>query len=527
MNGHAKQQAEQAKRPAGRWAVTAAAMLNSAEATLRRHWLASALIGAGLVMRVLVQAAYHPAIVYIDSLKYLYGAWPGSDPVGYKIPVKMILALGGNLNTVEFVQHLLGIGMAIAIYAVLVRRGTPRWLAALAMAPVLFDAYQLQAEAMIMPDVWFEAMIVAGLAVLLWQKRPTMPMLVVGAALLGGSTGIRQVGEIMIVPALVFAVVLGGGLRKVLVSATAVVCAFALAIVLYMGASYALTRHFRISYSSSSLTYGRMAGAVNCATLNVPPLVRLLCPTKYQQAQGPDWLEHSGQGSLRTYADKLPITLLGERAGLVSQFNHAVEKQQPLRVIGAMVRDSVKIFALTRDTSPGDTPIWRWQFHGFFPVYGQYVSVVNGKLYIKLPRQAPKLIDRAHGGGGPARVDVPIARFLRSYQIHGGYTPGPLLALCVLAGLFGSGLLAFRRRITPAVRDLGVACITFLAAVAAVLGISDVFEFSWRYQLPGIVILPAVGALGIAAIMLVVRRRREPATQAVSEERAAEPAPAQ
>jgi len=188
MNGHAKPTG-QAKSQASTWTATATAMLTAAEEIVRRNKFATALIGAGLVMRVLVQAAYHPAIVYIDSLKYLYGAWPGSDPVGYKLPLKMILALGGNLNTVEAVQHLLGIGMAIAIYAVLVRRGTPRWLAALAMAPVLFDAYQLQAEAMIMPDVWLEAMIVAGLAVLLWQKRPTVPMLIIGAALLGGSPG--------------------------------------------------------------------------------------------------------------------------------------------------------------------------------------------------------------------------------------------------------------------------------------------------------------------------------------------------
>jgi hypothetical protein len=265
--------------------------------------------------------------------------------------------------------------------------------------------------------------------------------------------------------------------------------------------------------------------------LNLTPTVRLLCPTKWQQAQGPDWLQHSGQGSLRTFADKLPITLQGEKGQFVSQFNHAVLRQQPLRVIGAMLRDSVKIFALTRDTSPGDTPIWRWQFHGYFPVFGQYVSVSPAnQLLIKLPKQAAKPLDRAHGvrGGDQAQVDVPIARFLRSYQVNGGYTPGPLLALCVLAGLFGSVLLAFRRRITPAIRELGVACITFLAAAAAVLGMSDVFEFSWRYQLPGIVILPAAGALGIAAFLAVLRRRRKPAdTEAVSGERAQEPAPAQ
>ena len=57
-----------------------------AVALLRQHWLLTALLVAGLVLRVLAMIAYRPALLYIDSLKYLYNAWPGSDPVGYKVP---------------------------------------------------------------------------------------------------------------------------------------------------------------------------------------------------------------------------------------------------------------------------------------------------------------------------------------------------------------------------------------------------------------------------------------------------------
>ena len=65
--------------------------------------------------------------------------------------------------------------MAVALYAVLLRRGAPRWVATLAAAPVLLDAYQLQLEQTIMPDVLFETMIAAGLVVLLWRRGPTGP----------------------------------------------------------------------------------------------------------------------------------------------------------------------------------------------------------------------------------------------------------------------------------------------------------------------------------------------------------------
>jgi hypothetical protein len=124
-------------------------------ATLRYHWLAALLIVIGVVLRVITWMAYHPALLYIDSVKYLYRGWQGSDPLGYKVPLKIVLAVG-DLGTVTILQHLLGLGMAVAIYMLLIRRGVNRWLGALAIAPVLLDGYQLQAEATIMPDVLFE-----------------------------------------------------------------------------------------------------------------------------------------------------------------------------------------------------------------------------------------------------------------------------------------------------------------------------------------------------------------------------------
>lgn len=456
--------------------------------------------------------AYHPAIIYIDSLKYLYSYWSGSDPVEYKIPLKLILAFG-DLGTVEFVQHLLGIAMAIALYAVLVRRGVPRWLGALAIAPVLFDAYQLQVEAMIMPDVWFEAMVVAGLVVLLAKPTPSLPRLIIGSALLGASTGMRQAGEILILPALVYVLAIGGGWRLVLRNAVAVTAAFVLAVVLYMGSSLSLTGHFWISESSVSLTYGRMAAVADCATLSLPADEKPLCPTKAQQAMGPDWLDHNGLSPLHTYFlnETLPAGVKGGTNGpLVSKFNRAVEFQQPLRLIGGIMRDSVKLFAPTRHTSPGDTPIWRWQFQGNFPTYDPYIFIKNNRIWILVPPlSSGKTMLLKPAFGGPPQVDAPVASFLRNYQLKGGYTPGPLLALFVVTGLIGSLLIFARRRLGPSGRGVAQACVLFFVTALALLAISDLFEFTWRYQLPALVTLPAAGALGIGLMITAARKPRE------------------
>ena len=143
--------------PAGSWP---AATLR----VLRRHWLAAALLLAGLILRMLTQIAYRPALLYIDSVKYLYNAWPGTDPVGYKVPLKFILLVRQPVHRDRQSSTCSAWPWRRRCTWSCCAAAAPRWLAALAIAPVLLDAYQLQMEQTIMPDVWFEALIVAGLA---------------------------------------------------------------------------------------------------------------------------------------------------------------------------------------------------------------------------------------------------------------------------------------------------------------------------------------------------------------------------
>jgi hypothetical protein len=93
-----------------------------------------------------------------------------------------------------------------------------------------------------------------------------------------------------------------------------------------------------------------------------------------------------------------------------------------------------------------------------------------------------------------------VAAFLRSYQLDGGYTPGPLLAIAALAALAGS-LARLRRRASPAQRQLALAGLLFLSTAATLLLASDIFEFTWRYQLPALITLPPAGALGISVLL--------------------------
>jgi hypothetical protein len=484
----------------------------------RRHWLLTLLLAAGLTLRILVQIAYQPAILYIDSTKYLLGAYPGDDPPGYAMVLHPLVAIG-NLGLVATLQHLLGLGMAVALYAVLLRRGAPRWLSALAAAPVLLDAYQLLLEQMIMPDLMFEVLVVAGLVALLWEPRPR-PWLVAAAGIaFGASATARQIGEILILPALLYLAIAVGGWRRRLQLAAVLCLAFALPILFGSYKNYVSIHRFSLAPYASGSIYGRMAQAADCATLKVPPAQQLLCPTPQQKLLGPEGLDHAKGSPIKTYRNPTQV-----RA-----FWHAVVEQQPLNVAKGVAKDAVKLFALTRKGQPGDPPITRWQFQGNYPVHPPYVSLVNGSIVFGT--YTPLGVEKTIGTGATfgtvhPSVNRPLASFLRAYQLNGGYTPGPLFALTALLGLAGS-LAVFRRRAAQARRLAALACLLMFSAGAAVLLGSDLFEFSWRYQLPALITLPPAAVLAITVLLAKPRGTHQAATTGTPARPAQAPGPAE
>jgi hypothetical protein len=469
-------------------------------------------------LRVLSELAYRPALLYIDSAKYLVGS-AGSEPEGYRLLLRLLDPAGG-LGLVAAVQHGFGLATAVGLYALLIRRGVPRWGAALTAAPVLLDAYQLQLEQTIMPDVLFETMVAAGLILLLWRRRPGARLIAAGALVLGLATTVREIGAVLIAPTLIFALLTvprltrsqpDGAPRRVgrqraARAALAGGC-FALPVVAYMVAAIAVYGHFGLASNGPAPEYGRVAAAADCATLTLPADERALCPSPAQTLAlgGVDGLLHNPASP--GFTALVPAGLSHQQ--LVSSFSLAVLHQQPLRVAASIARDSARLFALTRDGSPVITSISRWQFQTFYPTYPRSYSMA---VFTQLAHQA--------GSGGPA-VDRPLATLLRDYQLHGGYTPGPLYAAALAAGLLGalSGLARRRKpgrqtpvrdapgretpgrwTRTPADSERAAACLLVTLSAVVLLLSSDAFEFSWRYQLPAVVLLPLAGALGATAL---------------------------
>ncbi len=457
-------------------------MLIAARTHARQHWLFAIVFCAGLVLRIVTQVAYSPALVYIDSYRYLHGD-SSLDPLGYLVLLWPLQRAGG-LAAVAAAQHILGLSIAVALYAVLLRRGMWRWAAALATAPVLLDAYQLQSEQTIMPDVLFEALIVAGLALLLWRRIPAVWQVGLAGLAVGVAVDVRQVGIVLVVPVLLFLLARGIRWRRLAESALFTVGS-AIPVLLYMVVQLAVTGHFTFTARNSYVFYGRTAAAADCTALRLPPDERSLCPSPQVVATlGIDGLVGDPGGPLLSYRPPPGMTL----EAMADRFEDAVVTQQPMAVLSAIHADFIKLFALTRDTTPGDMPISRWQFQASYPTYPPLITL--GYVASIKP------------GGGQPSVVRPLAEALRYYQLHGGYTPGPLLALAALAGLAGSCLLGRRREHTTT----ATACLLSTAMTIILLLGSDAYEFSWRYQLPALVLLPPAGILGAATIATALRR---------------------
>jgi hypothetical protein len=471
-----------AGRPAGRGGAGSAPSrraraVHRAGAALRTHWFFAVILTVGAVGRVLTMVAYGPALLYIDSFSYLRNVGPltpgSNEPVGYALVLRLLLDVG-NLQLVVGIQHLLGLTIGVCIYLLLLRHRMPKTLAVLASAPVLLDAYEWQIEQNILTDSLFLALIAGGLLFLTWRGRPG-PWFAVGAGvMLGAAVTVRLVGESALVPAVLFVVLASGptwkGRLKVL-AAFAAGCAVTLGS--YIGYTYSATGNFALQTSNSIMLYGRTATVADCASL--PADLKPLCPTgsvSYRRAFGPDFYSSAAIS---------PYFVNPSSDDLSKQFSHYVIEHQPLAFAGAIGSDFLKLFTSPHDTVIGGTAVNRWQFQTTYPEFP--------------PLNAPSEL-AAFGQSAPT-VNVGVAQVLRDYQLGGGYTPDVLYAVFLLAGLGGAlGLTRSARR-----SGLRAICALWTGTGVVLLLAADVFEFSWRYQLPALVTLPVGGAFGIAALL--------------------------
>ncbi|GAA1564784.1 glycosyltransferase family 2 protein [Kribbella sancticallisti] len=440
---------------------------------------------AGLALRVLAAIAYRPSIIYTDSVQYLKNMEelkPDQlNPIGYDFVLRPLVDLGG-LTGVVIVQHLAGLGIGIAIYALARRLGVYRWLAALAAAPILLDAYQVQIEQNIMAETTFDVLLVAILWILLGWGKPGWKRAGLAGLLLGAAFAVRTIGLTLIVPVLLYLVVVGSAWRhrrtQLVLRTGAALAGFALVLVAYAGNFHSETGRWAISGAENQVLYGRTAVVADCAKLPLNEGTRLFCPKEpLGQRLGVDKYAHNHYGDPNWPGPLPPGTT---KQQLAEEFSGLVIRHQPFDVAWAAFKDFLKGFAPTRTTSPDDVPLERWQFQLTYPNLDDPDTVEASQRW----------------GGMPPHVNHDPAAILRAYQLNGGYTSGLALGIAVLIALAAVAGLGRARK-----SGLRSAALLPVAGGLILLLGSAAFEFSWRYQLPGLVLFPLAGAIGLRALL--------------------------
>ncbi|MDX1620776.1 MAG: hypothetical protein R3320_07295 [Nitriliruptorales bacterium] len=446
----------------------------------RRHAPFLVVLGLGLVLRILATIAYQPALLYQDSYGYLILSesldpttlWP----LGYPLFLKGFLAIA-SLPLVPVFHHLLGLAMGVFLYILLLRWGAPRWVAVLAVVPVLLDAYQLHSETRVMTETVFQTLVVAGLGLLTWKRRIGWVALIAAGLLLGMTVPVRMVGQAVLVVTLIG---VGLGLtwwRPALVKLAALGLAMAIPVAAYATYYHSQTDEWGLTpdWVAERTLYTRAARFMDCDQLDVRAAYRPLCPTEEQQANmRTDDFNWGFESPLNQWEPPEGV----DKNQVAGDLARRAIREQPLEFAYWVARDVMKSFAPRRETFRFDMPVERWRFQTEWPKN----------------RSDWEPILANHWEGEP-HVEVPIARALRTYQLSVGYVPPTLFGIAGLLGLAG-GIAALRR----GDRRFAAVILLWTGVGFVLIGLPAIYQFSQRYQIPTFVLLPVAGALGATAL---------------------------
>jgi len=459
--------------------------------TLKRHWMFATLLVLAAALRAIVFAAYHPALIFPDSVRYLQyahnfagGHWnvDALRQSGYSVLIIPVLLLH-DLWIIPLVQHLVGLVTAVLVYAVLIRFGVRTWLAAVATIPVLFDPLELVLEQYVLTDTWTVFLVVAALAILVWrrerpqethkEKRGWLPAAACGL-LLGVAVTFRDQELIMIVPAALYVLVAVRPRPRLLTRLAALTGCFLIPVAGYLGWFEASHGRWSFTSFSGSFLYGRVADFASCQGLSLPAYEKPLCPTQPPALRSADFYTWNPQSPQWTFHPPAGMS----RDAVVRDFSLRILRHQPLAYADAVARDFIYGFSPVRGAGP----------EHYSPAYLQF------QRYIRPDRQAYASI-AALGYQAPAVRPGPAA-FLTDCG-RWFYLPGPVFAAGLVLGLGGLVIGQVRRR-DKTVRYAGL---LFAASAVLVLIPPAAFAtFDWRYQLPQLTLIPVAAILGVAAI---------------------------
>ena len=447
-------------------------------------------------------AGFAPAALFkLDTYDYLWDAVHLSpnpvNPGGYAVFLWLLRPFH-SLLLVAGLQHLMGLAIAVMVYAVLRRRGAAAWLATAAAVPVLFDPAQLLIEQLIMADILAMFLMVAGFAVLLIRKSPSVPRAAAATLLMGTSAIVRPSTLPLIFLMAGYLLVRRSGWR----AAVAALGAGLLPVAGYVAWFAAFSGNVGLTNSDGLFLWSRTMSFANCAIIKPPADLRSLCPGRQPLSHEPAtegarvlprqylwdhrawlWRRH-GPGSAAHPAGIVPDTAGFTAANNARARDFAIRAIEAQPLAYAQVVGSGALRAFTGSDQlhfPGTQPD---------PVY---LSAANRRYMLA----AVQGYLGTTAGIGPylgvhtgTRLQEPWAGLVSRYQDH-VHLPGPVFGLIMLTGLACV--------VVPRRRTAAGALVWAAAAIVMILPVAE-HEYTYRYVIPAV-------PLGCLAAALALRNK--------------------
>lgn len=445
----------------------------------RRDRVVLVVLVLAVALRVLATIAFRPGLMLFgDSYSYLRNAhhlevyW--FHPLGY--PVFLRLLWWTHFTVVAVVvQHLLGLAAGLAVYLLVRRAGVRPAYAALAAAPILLDAYEVDVEQFLLSDTLFLALITVAFALVLLPSRPS-PFVAGGAGLaLAAATLTRGVGGALLLPLVGYLLVRRVGWRPVVALAAATI----LPVAAYMADFHTRYHSYALETTDGLWLYGHTATFARCELL--PAHERSLCPTQpLHRRRSSEWYTWDERAPLyRQYPpDKRPFE--GRRFAL------AVIKAQPLGYAKTTVVSIARDFAPVRSDASWAWPVDAWKMTPVIHPPRTNVELARDTFQGATSRRVFPYPPSMHAAAG--------ASVLSAYQ-RVGYVWGPTLALGLVLPVVAVVAGRSRRRRTTAVA-LTLAVGGGLLLLIPSLTVTQ----DYRYVLPAQAMLWPAAVLAAAAL---------------------------
>jgi hypothetical protein len=477
---------------------------------VRTHWMLFVVLGAGVLLRIATEIAYHPALFYADSWEYLglglqhpFVGFEVDRPSGYPLLIWLFTLSNRSLILLTGVQHLAGLAAAAIVYAIAVTLRLPRWVAALAAAFLALDGAWVALEQFVMADTFFMLCVVgAVLAAVVGDVRAPRHWAISGL-LIAVATTMRTAGLFLMVPWLAYLLLRRGGWR----ASGVAIAALATPLLAYSVLHAADGRGFGMTQAGGWFLYGRVAPIARCtSTWPTARELRAVCPTPTELANDwspSDYLWDASSPPNRIYTS-MYVGNVAHSSAVLNTFARQAIKRRPGAVVSMLWHASLAVF---RPSGGG------WETSEEFP--GPHST-----------DWVDPVVKREFERNYHRRVDFPQAQ-LRAYWklLH---TPRLLMGLLSVLALLLVLPAAVSRRWRQCVMAPEIILLTG-GGLALTVGAISTSDLNVRYAMPAEPLLVLGAAVAVAGAVRAVRtwrtmRSRDQEPAIASGRDAAEPA---